>query len=161
MANTKETLLFAAAAGAICGMRSLNLPAFLSRRLAGRRKIYGTFSPLLAHPLVAMALPAAAAGEVVVDKTPVVPPRTDIPALFGRIGMAKVCAIVIAEQRREDIVLPATVAATTALAGTYAAYYIRRFIGEKLRVPDLITAFAEDAIVVTSSSALTDAALGE
>jgi uncharacterized membrane protein len=106
-------------------------------------------------------LPAAAAGEIVVDKTPMVPPRTDIPALFGRIGMAKICAIVIAEQRKEDIFLPTVIAATTALASTYSAYHIRRFIGQILRVPDFITAIAEDAAVVSTANALTDAALGE
>jgi uncharacterized membrane protein len=160
MSNTKHTLLLAAAAGALCGMRSMNLAAALALKLSKSANPRGTMSRALAGPVAAAVLPVLAAGELAADKTSMVPARTELPSLIGRVGMAKLCAVIIAEQRGETMTIPAMVAGTVALASTYASYHIRRIMSQKVGIPDAFTALAEDAVVVSSSLALTDAALG-
>lgn len=159
MSNTKRTLWLSAAAGALCGIRSMTLAAVLASKLHPRRRIKGTISRGLVSPVTVAMLPVLAAGEMMADKSPLLPNRIDLPPLIGRIGMAKLCAIVIAEQRREGIVVPAAVAASAAIAGAYASYHLRQLLTRRLRLPDPLVALAEDAIVLSSTTALADSAI--
>jgi uncharacterized membrane protein len=160
MKNSQRTLCLAAAAGAVCGMRSMTPAAFLARRLQ-RRSRSATVSNILTSPIASKVLGAFAAGEMIADKTPVVPARIEIPALIGRIGMAKLCAVAIAEQRKEGIILPAAISAFAAIAGTYASYHARRIMTHDAGITDAIVAVAEDCAVIYSSIAIANAVMSD
>ena len=88
MSETRTTLALSAGLGLIAGMRSMAAPALLSRHLAGRSaRGRGAAMRLLASRRTASVLTVLAAGEMVADKTPAIPDRTDPPALLGRIVM--------------------------------------------------------------------------
>jgi uncharacterized membrane protein len=127
----------AALIGFVCGMRSAMGPAVLARR--GR----------LGGTTVSRVLLVAAAGEVVADKTPVVPPRTSAPALGARVLSGAVCGRVLAGT-------PGVVTgALGALAGTFGAYRARAALGEATGAPDPLLGAAEDALALTLAALAT------
>ena len=120
----------AALIGVVCGMRSAMGPAVL----AWRGRLGGASTGRL--------LMAAAAGEAVADKTPVVPPRTSAPALAGRVLSGAVCGRTVGGT-------PGVVAgALGALAGTFGAYHARAALGEATGLPDPLLGVGEDALAL-------------
>jgi uncharacterized membrane protein len=161
MSNSPETIVIAAAIGGLSGMRSMLPAAILARSLRKNGKERGPASAGLAGTGAAILLPLFAIGEIVADKSPMVPARTGIGPLIGRIGMAKLCAVAIAERRREGIILPAAVAGGAAIIGAFAAYHVRRALTSGAGIPDPVVAVAEDAIVFASATAVVDMALSD
>jgi hypothetical protein len=117
----------AALAGLACSMRSMSGPAVLAARgqLPGR---------------LGAGLMLAGAGEVVADKLPVVPSRTEPPALGGRIATGAYTGYAVGGP------LGAAVAALSAGAGTYATYHLRRQVGSASGLPDPVVAVGEDLL---------------
>jgi uncharacterized membrane protein len=132
-----EGLGAAALIGVVCGMRSAMGPA----ALAWRGQVGGTSTRRL--------LTAAAAGEVVADKTPLVPPRTSAPALGGRVLSGALCGRLLAGT------WGAVPGALGALAGTFGAYRARAALGEATGVPDPLLGVAEDALAVAVAALAT------
>jgi hypothetical protein len=117
----------AALAGLACSMRSFAGPGMLAAR--GRIRGRARLVVLL-----------AGTGEVAADKTPVVPPRTGIPALLGRVGSG-------AYTGREVAGLPGVAAGSLAAAiGTFATWRARGLVVETTGLPDPVVAVAEDML---------------
>lgn len=161
MNNTSRTLATSAAIGVLSGMRSMLPAAVLARSLRAPKRTQGALSKGMAGSLSTVVLTLFAIGELIGDKTPKTPNRTDLVPLFGRIGMAKLCAIVIAQHRDEGIVLPAVVGGGGALIGTFASFHLRRLLTKGLGAPDSIVAVAEDAVVLNCARSVVEQALAE
>lgn len=136
--------------GIIAGMRSMSAPALVSNKMAREQSPLIVNSPfkLLAAPKAANALKMLAAGEMIADKTSVIPNRiSPFPlvarALSGAVCGASLCA---SEGTRAD--LGGVVGGLTAIASTYGFYHLRRRLGEDAGLPDTLLGLAEDAIVV-------------
>lgn len=159
MNNTYRTIALAAALGALSGMRSMLPAAVLTRALRSTDRGRGPASTALGGPIPALLLPVLSGGELIADKTPLVPNRTDPFPLIGRAGMSMLCAVAIAENRGERIILPAAVAGTTAIFGAFLGYHVRRLLTKRAGIPDPIVAIAEDAFVLASSRSVVGRAL--
>jgi uncharacterized membrane protein len=120
----------AAALGAICGMRTFG--AWTGLALRGR----------VPDARLRTGLLMAAAGEMVADKTPWIPPRGAAPSLAGRVLSGALAG------RAVDGARGARVGAATAAATTYASERAREMLGQRLGIPDWTLAAAEDLIVV-------------
>jgi uncharacterized membrane protein len=127
----------AALIGVACGMRSAIGPA----ALAWRGQLGGTG--------IRRLLTAAAAGEVVADKTPVVPPRTSAPALGGRVLSGALCGRLLAGT------WGAASGGLGAFAGTFGASRARAALGEATEVPDPLLGMVEDALAVAIAALAT------
>jgi uncharacterized membrane protein len=145
-----QTILRAAGIGAIAGLRSISAPAVVSRELvlSESTALEGSPLALLATPAAANVLQVLAAGEIVADKTPFVPDRTDLLPLLGRAGTGALAGASVAVAGGSRALEGAFVGATAAVAATYAAYHLRRFLSRTLHIPDCLVAIAEDAVVV-------------
>lgn len=158
MSDTVSTLALAAGFGLVAGMRSMSAPAFLSRRLASlpsrRLRRRGAVVRLLGSPRAAALLTTLAVGEMVADKTPGMPARTDPPALGGRIAMGALSGAAVAGWRGGTTVGAALVGAAAAAASTHLAYVLRRDAGRASGVPDPLLGLAEDALVVAAGARL-------
>jgi uncharacterized membrane protein len=120
----------AAALGAVCGMRTFGGWAGLALR--GRvpdRRLRG-------------GLLVAAAGEMVGDKSPWSPPRSDPAALAGRVISGALAGRLVAGGRG------ARAGAATAAASTYASERARELLGQRLGLSDAVLGVAEDALVL-------------
>jgi len=116
--------------GAASGMRTFSGLGTLAlhRRLGG--------------PRVRIAILAAAAGELVIDKLPGVPPRIQPPQIAGRMGSGAIAG------HRVGGPQGAAAGALVALGSTFATYHARRLLTERLPVPDAVVAAAEDALAL-------------
>jgi uncharacterized membrane protein len=97
---------------------------------------------------------AAAAGELVVDKLPAAPPRSDPPALVARLLLAPVAAV--AADRRDGAgpdrwtAVNALVATAAAGAAAVGGVRLRAALARRFGT-DLPGALAEDALAVASA----------
>lgn len=142
--------LSAVVLGFSCGLRSALGPALLSRA-AFRGQLRGledTPFAFVASRRLSQVLILLAAGEMVADKTPVVPSRTAPPILLGRAvsGAASGAAISLAGKSsgRTGAVLGGASAIIAAIAGTR----LRVAVGQRPSVPSLLPGLMEDALAV-------------
>lgn len=155
MADSLSSLALAAGIGCVAGMRSMAAPALLSRQLT-EHPHRGPAGRLLASPPVASVLPVLAAGEMVADKTPFIPDRTEAVPVAGRALMGALCGAAICHGTRSEQMAGALVGAAAAVGATFLAYTIRRRAGEAL--PDLVLGMAEDALVLALGARIASAA---
>lgn len=134
MHRNSRLLLISAGIGAVAGMRSMSAVALAGRHAASHR--------------LAALLKLMAAGEMIVDKTALVPARTEPLPLLGRIAFGGAAAGIVASQIGGPIVAAAAVGSAAAAASTYALYRLRRWIGERTAVPDPVLGAVEDGVVV-------------
>jgi len=153
----------ALALGALCGVRSMSGPVLASQpRRVGR-------SPLqrqLAKPAVARALATLAVMELVADKLPFVPARTQLPSLLARAasGALTVATAGAPRPRRwgfgrrrarlSEELAPALAGAVAAVASAGAAYYLRRTMKQRWGVSSLVGGLLEDAMLLMAASRL-------
>jgi uncharacterized membrane protein/uncharacterized protein (UPF0548 family) len=132
--------------GMVSGSRSMLAPALVSQSFATSHDLLerrGPAADLLTRPRVVQLLPLLAAGEVVADKLPWTPPRTQAISLAGRTGSGALVGAAIAAP--ENRAAAAIAGAAGALAATYGLYHLRRMATER-RVPGWLAALTEDAL---------------
>ncbi|MBA3474787.1 MAG: DUF4126 family protein [Rubrobacter sp.] len=139
---TFKTLGLAATAG----LRSMAAPALLARAVR-RGDLSAPDLPALGSPKLSALLALLAVGEMVADKTPLVPSRTSIPALLGRLlsGALAGATLFVAEGRRRNS--GAILGALSAFAAAHAGERLRA-IGVQKGIPDPILGTLEDRIVL-------------
>ncbi|HLT46742.1 MAG TPA: DUF4126 family protein [Rubricoccaceae bacterium] len=159
MTSTDRTTLgLAAGLGAVAGLRSMAAPALLSRRLArARGRGRNAAARLLGSPWAVRMLPAFALGELVADKLPVTPARTEPTSLAGRVGSGALCGAAVAGWSGGPAVSAALVGAAAALGSSFLAYHLRKAAGESTGVPDPLLGLTEDALAYTAGARLAGA----
>lgn len=127
---TPETRLRAAALGAAAGARTFVSPAALALR--------GRFGRV-----ARIAVPAAAAAEMVADKLPQTAARSHpVQGLPGRLAAGAFSGAVVGGRPGARIGL------SMALVGTYTSERLRALLGEATGAPDPLLAVPEDAVAV-------------
>jgi uncharacterized membrane protein len=129
MSEQGEKLRAAVLLGGAGGLRTFTPAATLAAR--GRLPINAKQRKLLI---------AAAAGELIVDKLPAVPSRTEPLPYLGRIAGGALCGSVVAGG-------PGALAgAGAAVAATVVGYQCRRLASQ--RIPGTLVALLEDALAI-------------
>ena len=119
--------------GAVCGLRTFTGPA------------------IVAGPAHRNVLVLLAAGELIADKLPFMPNRTDPPSLAARFISGAICGMAVAGRRkRGERILSGIVGGTAALAAAYAGLQYRRHV----KLPSLPAALLEDAVAVGAGTAI-------
>lgn len=139
----------AALIGTVAGMRSMTAPAVISR-MAGAAgvPVDKTGVDFLRNPIIPKVMAVLAIGEAIADKLPFIPSRvTPFPLVTRAISGATSGAVLCAAKKRSPI-LGAIFGAAGAIAGSYAAYALRKRIVNNLHVPDTVVAVAEDALAI-------------
>lgn len=148
-----EAVTAAAGIGLVAGMRSMMAPALVSRFLGGRkRREDGLPMRLLGHPAAPTVTAMLAAGELVADKLPFTPARTELPSLFGRTLSGVLCGAAIGLRMRAPVAATAAVGGVAAVASTFGMYHLRRIADRYM--PDAAAAVAEDALAVALGRAV-------
>jgi uncharacterized membrane protein len=135
--------------GAVAGMRSMTAPAIVSR-LAGAAGIEVDKSGVdfLHSPVIPRVMSILAVGELIADKLPFTPSRIAPFPLVGRAISGAVSGAALCSSRKRSPLLGAIFGAAGAVAGSYAAYALRKRIVNNLHIPDTIVAVAEDALAI-------------
>jgi uncharacterized membrane protein len=132
---TRTALTEILALGTLTGMRSMAGPATVAFRYGGR---------------VRNAALVLAAGEMVVDKLPIVGDRIEAAPLVGRAVMGALAGGMIAREARGRIAVGAVIGAAAAVAAAHLAYRARR----GLHMSAVTGGLLEDAIVVGAGALL-------
>ncbi|HSM55730.1 MAG TPA: DUF4126 family protein [Candidatus Sulfomarinibacteraceae bacterium] len=143
--------------GIVAGMRTMSAPAFVARAISKQdlQPLQGSPLRWLGTPTAAALLKPMAAGELVGDKLPFVPNRTNPGSLAGRMASGALVGATIARLRNGSAGAGALLGAASAAAGAIAAFHTRRALGEKTGLPDALLALGEDALVLALGNSLT------
>jgi uncharacterized membrane protein len=141
---------WALAAGAVAGMRSMTAPAVVSFKMKRMAKAEHLEHPTgLSGGRVSTALAFAALGELVADKLPKMPNRTDPPALIVRGISGAFAGAALSGRDRDARITGAILGGLAAVGASYGMYYLRGWLVKKTGVPDAMVAIGEDAIALT------------
>jgi uncharacterized membrane protein len=139
----------AAVMGAVAGIRAMSAPAVVSQ-LSDSGLIPEEGSPMawLHHPGVSKALQVVATGELIADKLPFIPARTQAGPLAARAitGGISGAAVFTAAKRRWWI--GALIGAGAAIGASFGAAKLRKWITEEFKIPNNVVGVVEDAVVV-------------
>jgi uncharacterized membrane protein len=141
-------LLYAFLMGCICGLRSMTAPAVVAWGAhLGWLHLRGWLA-FFASPVSLVIFSLFAVGELIADKLPFIPPRTQPGPLGVRILFGAVCAAALCNSGGASPALGAILGALGAVAGTFAGYHYRRLLSRGAAVPDLLVALLEDLVAV-------------
>jgi uncharacterized membrane protein len=122
---------------------------------AGSRSALGISAPTLTAAdtgvLKRLGALASVAGEMVVDKQPGTPPRTEAPSLQIRLASGAIGGGLLARRAGANAALPVTAGLAGAAAGSFGGLAWRRWADE--RMPDRQAALLEDAVALVLSLA--------
>ncbi len=136
--------------GAITGVRSMAAPAILSRSAVEDRigSLEGTPFAMLGSPRVSTALELLEIGEMIGDKTPIIPRRTSLLPLLGRAAIGAFAGATLFASGERPVAAGAALGAVLATAAAYAAAGARMQIIQRLGVPNVLAGLLEDGIVL-------------
>jgi uncharacterized membrane protein len=142
----------AAALGAVAGMRSVVAPAvvshWLSRTHKARESLHASPLRFLGHERAAKTLRMIAAGEIVVDKLPGMPDRTEPPILAARLASGALAGAAVVTAARRSAWIGALAGAVAAFAAAHLFMRARRQIARRADLPDPLIAAAEDVLAI-------------
>jgi uncharacterized membrane protein len=101
--------------------------------------------PGIGRTAVAMAL-----GELIADRTPFLPNRTDSAALLAQAVSGGAAGAAVFKARRRSMLAGALVGAAAAVGAAYAAHYLRRRAASYFNVSDRVVALVEDGIALSA-----------
>ena len=93
-----------------------------------------------------------AIGELVADKLPSIPNRTEPGSLAARAVSGALCGAALCAAAKESAGAGAVLGGLGAVAGAFAGYEIRRKAVRALEAPDFTVALAEDAVAIGSAA---------
>jgi uncharacterized membrane protein len=156
MRTENKLYLKALGLGAVAGMRSLSAPAILSNELSSTPTDVLQGSPLrhLQSSAVSTGLNLLAASEMVADKVPGVPDRTDLASLLMRTASGALVGAAVFTAGQDSPIKGAILGGLAALAATYGFFYLRTSLGKNTEVSDVALGLVEDAIMLGSGLAI-------
>jgi uncharacterized membrane protein len=111
----------------------------------------GTRLAFIDRPTTLIIFTLLAFAELIVDKLPNAPARTDLPGLVARIGFGGLCGVSLATSVGGNLLVAAIIGVIGAIVGTFIGYRIRRHLVVQAHLPDSGVALAEDLIAIGGS----------
>ncbi len=135
--------------GVVAGLRSMTAPAAVSWAAhLGWIRLDGTPVAFLGHAAAAYVLAVAALAELVADKLPRTPNRTDPGPFIGRILLGGLAGGALVVGTGGSLVVGALAGGLGGVAGTQGGYRLRTGLVRALGVPDYVVALGEDLLAV-------------
>ncbi len=144
----------AAGLGIIAGLRSFTAPAAVSWAAHSKSLALSPGLRFLKSKVSRNVALALAAGELVADKLPSTPNRTDPGPFAARIVSGALCGAAIYSSARRSSFKGALLGGLGTVAGTFVGYEVRRRLGNRLDVPDAALAVIEDMLAVAGSASI-------
>jgi uncharacterized membrane protein len=135
--------------GAIAGLRSMTAPAIVSWATE-EKWIRSRPRPLafLKSKKTVFLVTALAVGELIVDKLPGTPNRTEPAGLAVRILTGGFSGGALCASKKRLVAAGAVLGGLAAIAGAFIGYSTRRQLHVRFRLSDTALAIVEDAIAI-------------
>jgi len=135
--------------GIIAGLRSLTAPALVSWAAhLGWLDLSGSWLSFLGSRAATVILSLLALGELVADKLPKTPNRTDLGPLIFRAITGGLSGMAICASAHQSPAIGAIMGALGSIAGAFAGYEIRHRLVKNSGLPDFGVALAEDIVAI-------------
>lgn len=153
--STRALMGRALMAGASAGLRSVTPIGVLAHEYNDVRPGGWKQWPLLRSGAGRLALQAAWLGELVVDKSPIVPPRMDRGPLGGRLLFGAIAGMAVGTMNPgvRARLIGAVGGVAAAGVAAWAGMQARTALTDQLGLPDMPGALAEDVLAVTLARA--------
>jgi len=140
----------ALALGIIAGMRSIMAPAVASHILSKRTSGYLAKSSLdfMQTERSAVILNIMAASELIADKLPFTPNRTESLSVTFRCLSGSLAGASIFKAKGGSMRTGALLGSVAALGSTFGCYYLRKIAVEKFKLPDPLIGGIEDILTI-------------
>ncbi len=99
----------------------------------------------------AVILSILAFGELLADKFPKIPARTRPAPLCGRMIAGAISGAAIYRAGGQPWLLGVICGAIGSVGGAFGGYWLRRYLVQRLRIPDFVIALAEDLVAIAGS----------
>ena len=140
-------LLGAFLMGCVCGLRSMTAPAVVAWGAhLGWLHLQGSLLAFFAYKISLVIFSLFAIGELIADKLPFIPARTEIGPLAVRVIFGAMCGAALCISAAVSPLLGALLGAVGGVAGAFAGYHYRRRLAAI--APDLVLALLEDLVAV-------------
>jgi len=147
--NPSSVLALAFSIGVIAGLRSMTAPAVVSWAAHWKwLNLQHSFLAFLGSTAAVCILTAAAIVELVVDKLPKTPRRTEPLGLIARFALGGLSGAALCAVASQSVVLGAALGGVGGVAGGFAGYEARTRLVKALKVPDTVVALLEDAVAI-------------
>ena len=135
--------------GVIAGLRSLTAPALVSWAAhLGWLDLSGSWLSFLGSRTAIIILSSLALAELVADKLPKTPKRTDPGPLVFRAITGGFSSMAICASAHQSPIIGTFVGVLGSIAGAFAGYEIRHRLVKAFGLPDFGVAVAEDFVAV-------------
>jgi len=147
--NRAVLLLGCFSIGIIAGLRSLTAPALVSWAAhLGWLDLSGSWLSFAGSRIAAIILSLLALGELVADKLPKTPKRTDLGPLVFRVITGGFSSMALCASAHQPLVIGTILGVLGAIAGAFAGYEIRHRLVNTFGLPDYGVAAAEDIVAI-------------
>lgn len=139
--------VFALLIGVVCGLRSMTPPAIVCWGAhLGWFNLAGSPLAFLAHPASLVVFGLMAIGELIADKFPQIPRRTEIGPLMVRVVLGAMCGGALAISAHPALVAGAVLGGLGGILGAFGGFYARRAAASKLH--PIAAALLEDVVAI-------------
>jgi uncharacterized membrane protein len=142
-------LLYAFLIGCACGLRSMTAPAVVAWGAhLGWLHLEGSFLVFFANQISLAIFSLFAVGELIADKLPFIPGRTQPGPLGVRIVFGAACGAALCVSGAASPLFGAILGGGGAVAGAFTGYNYRRRLSRGSMAPDLLLALLEDLVAL-------------
>ena len=146
---TGLVLFYAFLIGGVCGLRSMTAPAVIAWGAhLGWLHLDGGLLAFFANKISLVIFSLFAVGELIADKLPFIPSRTQVGPLGVRIVFGALCGAALCLASTMSPVGGALLGALGGVAGAFTGYHYRRLFSRGAKVPDFLIALLEDVAAV-------------
>jgi len=142
--------------GTLAGMRTSSAPAITSQILSHHHSKRLERSPLnfMQSKAVANVLTVLTVSEVIIDKLPATPNRTQPAGVVFRGLSGALAGASIYKASGNNVALGAVLGAASAITSTYISFLLRKNIVKNTSVIDPVIGALEDALVISAGIGL-------
>jgi uncharacterized membrane protein len=146
----------AAGLGAIAGMRTFSAPVVLSHVYSRHpsKLLRNTPFKFLQTVPTSKVFKVLGAGELVGDKLPFAPARTNAGGLIGRFLSGALCGAAVYKLNHKQAFIGGVVGGAAAIGAAFGCMFLRVGLGKRTGIPDPIIGVLEDAIVIAAGTSM-------
>jgi uncharacterized membrane protein len=144
-----QVLLLAFLIGVVSGLRSVTAPAVVAWGAhLNWLNLRNTALSFMASTAAVVIFTLLALVELIADKLPSTPSRTEPVGLIARVLLGGLSGACVALSGAQSMVLGAVLGAVGGVAGAFAGYQARARLVKALKVPDFVIALLGDAVAI-------------
>lgn len=136
--------------GAVAGMRATIAPMLASHYLSNHPNPALSSSALrfIQMPVTAVITKLLSVAEIAGDKLPTAPDRIGMPQLLGRVVSGAFVGATIFKANRQSVIDGMLLGGASALAATFASFYLRKYADKIPHVKDPVVGAVEDVVAL-------------